>query len=209
VIFKIPFLAWTGKAALEVEIPDDTAEPLRFRVALEVSVGRRAYLSGANLSDANLSGANLSDANLSGANLSGANLSGANLSGANLSGANLSGANLSGANLSDAYLRGAYLSGANLSDANLSDGKKLVGERPVLIAGPLGSEARYLTAYLTDGGVMVRTGCFFDTLNQFAVRVEEVHGDKPHGQEYRAVIKLIEAHAALWMPAAVETKAAE
>ena len=148
-IFKIPFLAWTGKAALEVEIPDDTAEPLRFRVALEVSVGRRAYLSGANLSDANLSG------------------------------------------------------------ANLSDGKKLVGERPVLIAGPLGSEARYLTAYLTDGGVMVRTGCFFDTLNQFAVRVEEVHGDKPHGQEYRAVIKLIEAHAALWMPAAVETKAAE
>lgn len=25
-IVKIPFLAWTGKAALEIDIPDDTQE---------------------------------------------------------------------------------------------------------------------------------------------------------------------------------------
>ena len=201
-IVKIPFLSWTGKAALEVEIPDSTEERFRLKAAVEVSVGKRAYLGGANLDGANLRGANLRGAKLRYANLRGANLRGANLRGANLRGAYLRDACLDDACLDGAYLGGAYLDGAYLDD------KKLIGERPILILGPLGTDSRYLTAYLTDGGVMIRTGCFFDTLNQFAVRVGEVHGESNHGREYRAVIALIEAHAAIWMPATEAKEAA-
>ena len=81
---EIPFLSWTGKAALEVEISDDTEGMFWLRAALEVAVKRGAILLGANLSGANLSGASLRGASLSGADLSGANLSGADLIGADL-----------------------------------------------------------------------------------------------------------------------------
>jgi uncharacterized protein YjbI with pentapeptide repeats len=81
---EIPFLSWTGKAALEVEISDDTEGMFWLRAALEVAVKRGAILLGANLSGANLSGASLRGASLSGADLIGANLSGADLIGADL-----------------------------------------------------------------------------------------------------------------------------
>jgi hypothetical protein len=121
---EIPFLSWTGKAALEVEISDDTEGMFWLRAALEVAVKRLANLrgsdlNGAILSSAYLSGANLRGADLIGANLSGANLRFANLRGANLIGVDLSGADLSFANLRDADLNGAILLGANLLDANM------------------------------------------------------------------------------------------
>jgi hypothetical protein len=120
-LIKIPFCAWSGKAALEVEIPDSTEKRFHIKVAVEIAWGKsRANLSRADLSGADLSGANLSRANLYGADLSGADLSGADLYGANLYGANLYGADLSRANLSRADLSGADLSGANLSRADLS-----------------------------------------------------------------------------------------
>ena len=81
---EIPFLSWTGKAALEVEISDDTEGMFWLRAALEVAVKRGAILLGANLSGANLSGAILRGASLRGADLIGANLSGADLIGADL-----------------------------------------------------------------------------------------------------------------------------
>jgi hypothetical protein len=166
-----------------------------------------AYLSGAYLSGADLSGAYLGGAYLSGAYLGGAYLSGADLSGADLSGAYLRGAYLSGADLSGAYLGGAYLRGAYLSGAQLG-GKKLIGDRPVLQIGPIGSRADYLQAYITDEGVMVRSGCFFGTRCEFAAQVAETHGDNTHCKEYAAALAMIDAHAALWTPA-VETVAEE
>jgi hypothetical protein len=135
-------------------------------------------------------------ADLSGADLSGANLYGANLYGADLSGADLSGANLSGADLSRADLYGANLSGA--------DGKKitLIGQRPLLQAGPIGSRADILLAFLTDSGIYVRTGCFFGPLAEFkrAVRVTHAKAHPEHYAEYHAAIALIETHAKLWAP---------
>jgi hypothetical protein len=168
---------------------------------------RGADLSGAYLSGADLSGAGLRDAYLSRAYLSGAYLSGADLSGADLSGADLRGADLRGADLSGAGLRGAYLSGAGLRDAYLRGaylsgaglrGHKLVGERPIIQIGPIGSRADYLVAYLTDAGVMIRAGCFFGTLDEFRAACSETHGDSAHGREYAAAIALIEAHANSW-----------
>ena len=204
----------------------DSAESLREAVIAAVREGANlrganlsgAYLSGANLRDADLSGADLSGADLRGAYLSCADLSGADLSGAYLSGANLRdaylggadlrGAYLSGANLRDAYLRGADLSGADLScadlrDANLRDGVRLIGDRPVVQVGPIGSRSDWLIAYLTDGGIRIDAGCQRQiTREAFEARVSDTHGDNQHAREYRAALAYIDAHAAIWSDAA-------
>ena len=112
---------------------------------------------------------------------------------ANLSGADLSRADLSGANLSGAYLSGAYLYGA--------DGNKLtlVGYRPFFSIGPIGSRNATLMAFLTDAGVYVRAGCFFDTLEAFEAAVLKTHGTTSnHAEEYHAAIGMIQWHAHHW-----------
>ena len=211
---------WDSERVLyTADVDESVPSGLRMRHALEAATKSGAYLSGANLSGANLSGADLSGAYLCGANLSGAYLSGADLSGAYLSGANLRGADLRGAYLRGAYLSGAYLSGANLSGANLSgadlsdaylsgaDSKKLllVGDRPVLSIGPIGSRYDTLIAFLTDAGIYLRAGCFFGPIDAFRSAVDETHGANEHGREYAAALVLIEAHAAIWMPATEPT----
>ena len=114
---------------------------------------------------------------------------------ATVSKANLYGADLGSADLGSANLRGANLYGANLG------GKKLIGDRPFLTVGPIGSRSDYLQAFITDAGLMIRAGCFFNTRAQFEIALDAEHGDNEHGQEYRAALVLIDAHAKLWMPA--------
>ena len=128
-----------------------------------------------------------------------ANLRGANLYGANLYGANLRGADLYGANLYGANLYGANLGGANLGGAELGV-KKLAGTRPFFTIGPIGSRSDYLQAFITDKGVMIRAGCFFDTRDQFEEAIAVTHGMNEHGTEYLAALALIDAHAELWAP---------
>ena len=216
---------YTSSVLFECEVPDTLDSGLHMRHALEKATIAKASLIGANLAgasliganlaganliganligasliDANLIGANLRDANLIGANLGGANLGGANLRDANLGGANLGGANLGGANLRDANLRDASLIGANLAGANLA-GKKLIGDRPFFTIGPIGSRSDYLQAFLTDAGLMIRTGCFFGAKTEFEEKLSEKHGGNDHAQEYRAALVLIGKHAELWTPA--------
>ena len=164
----------------------DSAESLREAVIVATRVG-------ANLSGANLSGACLSDADLRCANLSGANLIGADLIGADLIGANLSRADLSR----------AVLSGADLSRAVLRDGVRLIGARPVVQVGPIGSRSDWLVAYLTDGGIRIDAGCQRQiTRAEFETRLANTHGDDQHAREYRAALAYIDAHAAIWSDAA-------
>jgi hypothetical protein len=110
------------------------------------------------------------------------------------------------ADLSWAHLIGADLRGADLSGAG---GQKIttIGDRPYLTIGPMGSRSDMLQAWLTDAGVYVRAGCFWNTLAEFKAAVEREHGDSVHGHEYRAAVALIELHAAHWTPKA-ETQAA-
>ena len=173
----------------------------------------RAYLAGANLADANLADAYLARAYLAGANLADANLARAYLADAYLADAYLARAYLADANLAGANLAGANLARANLADANLADanGKKLtlVGHRPVLQMGPLGSRCALLSAYLTDEGAYVRTGCFFGSLERFREAVHDTHGAMGlHAEEYAAAIVMIEHYARLWTPAKAESEAA-
>ena len=213
----------TGAVLYSHETTDERrASGLATRDALEAAAKSGANLRGADLSGADLSDADLSRANLRGANLRGADLSGADLSGADLSGANLSGANLSGAYLSRADLRGADLSGADLSGAYLSRadlsgadlrGAKvrdllLVGARPFLAIGPIGSESRIVFAWLTESGLRIQAGCFFGTRDEFTARLAKTHNDNVHAQEYTAALVLIDAHSMLWTPATEPAQAA-
>ena len=166
---------WNEGVLFSAEVDASIGENLRVRAAVEIAVK-------------------------SGANLAGADLTGADLTRASLDGASLDGASLDGAHLAGAYLSGAYLSGAYLSGADLEGGEKLIGERPLLQIGPIGSAARYFVAYNTDKGLRLRTGCFFGSREQFEARLSTTHGDNLHAQEYRAALALIDAHARLWMP---------
>ena len=153
---------------------------------------------------ADLQDADLRGADLRGADLQDADLRGANLWGANLRGADLRGANLWGANLQDADLRGANLWGANLQDADLQDanlrGADLWGAAgKILYFGPIGSRQGITYVTKTERTIHVRCGCFYGTLEEFAAKVEEKHGDSQHGKSYKAAIEFIKAHdAACW-----------
>jgi uncharacterized protein YjbI with pentapeptide repeats len=170
---------FSGAVLFELDVENNTTQ-----MTVEAAIASKAYLYGANLSKANLSEANLS--------------------GANLYGANLSKANLSGAYLYGAYLYGANLSGANLSKANLEDQSKLQGARPIFQVGPIGSRCAYLDAYLTDGGIRLRAGCFFGTVEMFKKHLDAHHSGSAHAEEYLAALALIEKHAALWAPTEVQ-----
>ena len=196
---------WTGSALFSLETES-------LKLCVEAAVRSRAYLRGADLRGAYLGGAYLRGADLGGADLGGADLRGAYLRGADLGGADLRGADLGGAYLGGAYLRGADLGGADLHGTYLggADGKKLttIGDRPYLTIGPLGSRNDTLMAWLTDAGVYVNAGCFWDTLEKFRAAVDETHGSTVHGHEYRMAIKMIELHADSWTPVAAKPEAA-
>ena len=61
-----------------------------------------------------------------------------------------------------------------------------------------------VSAWLTDKGIMIRAGCFFDTRDQFEFAIAVKHGKNMYAQEYIAALVLIDMHAQLWTPA-VET----
>ena len=170
---------------------------------------RDANLRDADLWDANLRDANLRDADLWGADLRGADLRGANLRDANLRDADLRDADLWGADLRDADLRGANLRDANLRDADLRDADlwgadlrdaNLRGAAgKILSFGPIGSRQGITYVTKTERTIHVRCGCFYGTLEEFAAKVEEEHGDSQHGKSYKAAIEFIKAHdAACW-----------
>ena len=113
---------------------------------------------------------------------------GANLDGAYLRGAYLVGANLRGANLRGAYLVGANLRGANLDGANLDGAGKISKADDILIVGNIGSRLGYTHIYNTDNGIFVKCGCFFGTIEKFAEKVKQTHGNNEHAKAYAALI---------------------
>ena len=143
---RIPFLEWTSKTALEIEIGDDVEERFRLWAALEIAVKREADLRGADLEGAYLGGADLEGADLRSAYLGGADLRGADLKGADLEGAYLGGADLTCANLP----------GADLTCANLT-GAYLGGASAVIALGQ--PDGWWAYTYVYSGELMFRIGC--------------------------------------------------
>ena len=105
----------------------------------------------------------------------------------------------------------AIKSGADLRGANLKNREKLVGRRPILQIGPVGSRCAYFVAYITDKGLRFDAGCQRQiTREVFESRLTELHGENEHAREYRAALALIDAHTEIWTPkedaSAVEVK---
>ena len=100
-----------------------------------------------------------------------------------------------------AALEKATTEKANLRGANLGGGLKLVGSRPVLTVGPIGSVGRTIFAWITDRGLRIEAGCFFGTRDEFVAKLADTHGDNTHAKEYTAALTLIDAHVELWTPA--------
>jgi len=105
-----------------------------------------------------------------------------------------------GANLYGADLRGADLCGADLRGANLRGAGKLIGDRPIIQISPIGSRSDFLTAYITDNGIFLKTGCFFGTVENFKSAIKNTHGDNIHAEEYTAALTLIETHVKIYTP---------
>ena len=104
------------------------------------------------------------------------------------------------ANLADANLAGAYLEGANLEGAKFSADKLLIGKRPYMAIGPIGSRCAMVTLWITDKGPMVNAGCFTGTLKEFAAAVTKTHGANDHAKEYEMAILMFESHCSIWTP---------
>lgn len=63
-----------------------------------------------------------------------------------------------------------------------------------LCIGPIGTHSGYMTFYRSlDGAIWVACGCFDGTIDAFAQKVAEEHGDNRHGKAYRAAIELARA----------------
>ena len=107
--------------------------------------------------------------------------------------ANLGGADLSGADLSGADLRGANLGDANLGGAKVGKGggeATLVGSRPVVQIGPIGSRNDWLLVFWCgDAGVRISAGCQRQiSESYFLERLADAHGEGEqaniHAQHY-------------------------
>ena len=158
-------------------------------------------LTGANLRGSDLDRSNLLGAALTGANMSRADLTGADLTRADLTGADLTGAVLTGAVLTGAVLTGAVLTGAVLTGATILDDAKLIGSRPILQIGAIGSCADHsgcFTGYVTDRGLYLRAGCYMGTVAEFRARLSTTHVCTDHEREYLAALSMMETHFEIW-----------
>ena len=99
-----------------------------------------------------------------------------------------------------AYLADANLADANLAGAKFSDAKLLIGKRPYMAIGPIGSRCAMVTLWITDKGPMVKAGCFTGTLEEFSAAVTKTHGSNDHAKEYEMTILMFESHCSIWTP---------
>ena len=97
-----------------------------------------------------------------------------------------------------ASLAGAYLAGANLTDAKVgvgADEAALVGLRPIVQIGPIGSRNDWLTVFWCgDADVRISTGCRQQITEEcFLERLADAHGEGElaniHAQHYIAALE--------------------
>ena len=94
----------------------------------------------------------------------------------------------------------AFGARADLTGAVLMGDTKLIGGRPVLQIGPIGSRSDYLMAFITNKGLYLQTGCFLGDLAQFRAALAKTHNSDLHATEYSAALQLVFSHVELWTP---------
>ncbi len=76
-------------------------------------------------------------------------------------------------------------------DARVSGDAVIKSSNDIVWFSKVGSENGTLTAYRTETGIDVTRGCYHGSLDEFAKRVKEVHGDNQHGRSYMVLIEAI------------------
>lgn len=109
----------------------------------------------------------------------------------------------------DATVRGSATVGGR---ATVWGSARVEWTRQVLEVGPIGSRDDALTVIWQPSGLLVTTGCFHGTLDEFAAAVTATHGDDEYTREYRlaiafAVEVLADRYPATPPPAPQETEA--
>ena len=80
-------------------------------------------------------------------------------------------------------------------NATVYGNARVYGNADILTAAYIGSRFDTTTAFRNKhDGVDVSCGCFHGTLEEFADKVNEVHGDNKYGREYKAFIEMCKAH---------------
>ncbi len=78
-------------------------------------------------------------------------------------------------------------------DARVYGNAQVSGENDYTTAKGFGREYRTTTFFrLQDGGIGVRCGCFYGTLDEFRAKVKETHKESKMGKEYLMLADLME-----------------
>lgn len=78
-------------------------------------------------------------------------------------------------------------------NAQVSGDAQVSGENDYTTAKGFGREYRTTTFFrLKDGGIGVRCGCFYGTLDEFRKKVKETHKESKLGKEYLMLADLME-----------------
>lgn len=79
-------------------------------------------------------------------------------------------------------------------NARVTGNAMVTGNADCMLIGRIGSRSDFTTFFKNkDGGISVRCGCFYGTIEEFREKVEETHGtDTKHAKVYQAAANLAE-----------------
>ena len=83
-----------------------------------------------------------------------------------------------------------YGSAEVYGNAEVCDNARVCGNAEVLWISKIGSRLGTTTFFRSKLGIEVSCGCFLGTLEQFAEKVEQTHGDSKYGKQYKLAIEL-------------------
>lgn len=83
------------------------------------------------------------------------------------------------------------------NNAMVSDNATVRGNTDYLYVKGLGSCNRHTTFYSSTKGVSVQCGCFNGTLDDFAAKVVDTHGNNKYAKEYMAMVRVVKIYFGL------------
>jgi len=84
----------------------------------------------------------------------------------------------------------AWVSG----NARVSGDARVSDNASIMWISKIGSRNGTTTFFRSKLGIEVSCGCFFGTIDQFAEKVGQTHGDNEHGKAYRLAIEIARLH---------------
>lgn len=106
--------------------------------------------------------------------------------------------NIINAIIIDGYIESVGCDTIQIRDGRFDASADIRHCRHLLVAGPLGSRDDFTTIFRdTNGEIIVRTGCFTGTIDEFEQAVKDAHDDNQYAKEYMALIELAKVHICL------------